>query len=121
MKTVLILGLTFLFMGSVFSQKIDDRLLERYTLEELNELKKNDNEKFIFLNYALNNATYIGDIPLEKNLQLEVIEMPSENATFISLGYEIENNNQFYRIQGTDKMLIVRSEIVLKHKLKNNK
>lgn len=118
MKTVLILSLTFLFVGSSFSQKMDDRFLTKYSLEEIKSIKEKTPEVFNLLTYALDNAMYITGFPSEKNLELTSIEMPVKGATFLDLGLEILQENQYFKIQGTEKMLVMKSEWVLNHELK---
>lgn len=118
MKTVLILSLTFLFVGSSFSQKMDDRFLTKYSLEEIKSIKEKTPEVFNLLTYALDNAMYITGFPSEKNLELASIEMPVKGATFLDLGLEILQENQYFKIQGTEKMLVMKSEWVLNHELK---
>ena len=121
MKILLAFALVLITSSATYAQEIDNRLLERYSIEELTELSKTDNDKLVMLNYALDNAIVYAEYSKEKNLELSSIDMPAENATFISLGYEITNQNQFYRINGSDKMLVVKSAFLLKNEFKNNK
>ena len=118
MKTVLILIVTFLIFGSSFSQEMDNRFLSKYSLEEIHSIKENNTELFSLLSYALDNAMYITSFPAEKNLELASIEMPSKGATFLDLGLEILQENQYFKIRGTEKMLVMKSEWVLNHELK---
>ena len=118
MKTVLILSLTFLFVGSSFSQKIDDRLLAKYSLEEVNSIQAKTPDLFKMLTYSLDNAMYITDLPTGKNQDLPSVEMPSEGQTYLDLGLEIIKENQYFIIQGKEKMLVVKSEWVLNNEIK---
>ena len=121
MKILLAFALVMITCSATYAQEIDKRLLEKYSIEELTEMSKTDNEKVAMLNYALDNALIYADYSKEKNLELSLIDMPEENATFISLGYDITNQNQFFRIKGSDKMLVVKSAFLLKNEFNKNK
>ena len=42
---------------------------------------------------------------------------PENNPTFDDLGLDIINSNQYFKIEGTDKMLVVKSIWVLDNEL----
>ena len=119
MKQILLFTI-FLSASSVaFSQEIDARLSKRYSSTELADLKQNDPAKLTLLNYALDHACYITDVPKGKESGLNgVIEMNiNEPIDFIALGLEIQKTNQYIRIKGTDKVLVVKSEWVLTNEM----
>ena len=118
MKTVLILIVTFLIFGSSFSQEMDNRFLSKYSLEEIHSIKENNTELFSLLSYALDNAIYVADLPVRKSLELPSIQMPTKGETYLDLGLEIISENQYFKIRGTEKMLVMKSEWVLNHELK---
>ena len=121
MKQILLFTI-FLSASSVaFSQEIDARLSKRYSSTELADLKQNDPARLTLLNYALDHACYITDLPKGKESGLNgVIEMNiNEPIDFIALGLEIQKTNQYIRIKGTDKVLVVKSEWVLTNELQN--
>jgi len=107
-----------LFFGAVsFSQQIDERLLEKYTATELNLMIENSPNDYALLNYALDNAMYVAEGSNPKAVGLETINAPSEGSTFLDLGLEIKEENQYFKISGEDKILVVKSKWVLNHEM----
>ncbi len=123
MKQILLFTIFLSAVNMAFSQEVDARLTTRYSSTELAELKQNDPEKLTLLTYALDHACYITDFPKGKESGLNgVIEMnTNEPIDFIALGLEIQKTNQYLRITGTDKILVVKSEWVLTNEMQNNK
>lgn len=121
-KVILICSMTLLSVV-VFSQQMDERLLKVYSEQELTEIKKTNIGFFNALVYGLDNATYVSDLPSGKELgDLKTISLPSGHYSFASLGLKIvEDANQYYKIDGTNKMLVVKSGIVLMNELKYKK
>jgi hypothetical protein len=99
---------------------MDSRLLERFSQQELTNLKDNNPEKLAMYNYALDNGCYTAEMPTGKSITLEEISIDAmKELNFISLGLNIEKQNQYFKIAGQDKMLVVKSEWVLNHELNN--
>jgi len=121
MKQILLFTIFLSASGMAFSQEVDARLSKRYSPTELADLKQNDPEKLTLLNYALDHACYIADVPKGKESGLNgVVEMnTNEPIDFIALGLEIQKTNQYLRIKGTDKVLVVKSEWVLTNEMQN--
>ncbi|RFC55768.1 hypothetical protein DXU93_02195 [Brumimicrobium aurantiacum] len=88
----------------------DERLLDRYTEVELNELQKNNPEEYEIINHALKVGISIGDIQEGKDLKFDgtLDKDPNLPHTYISLGLKLENRYQYYKFKGTNKMVIVR-------------
>ena len=124
MKHILFLAFS-LFIGCYsFSQKVDETLSKKYSTEEMKTLKKVDSKKYELINFSLQNACYIMDNPTGKNtLDYQVIAVPNLNKlNFQDLGLSIiENQNQYFRIEGTTKLLVVKSSIVLGQELTSKK
>ncbi len=121
MKQILLFTLFLSASSLAFSQEIDARLSKRYSPTELADLKQNNPSKLTLLNYALDHACYITDVPKGKESGLNgVIEMNvNEPIDFMALGLEIQKTNQYLRIAGTDKVLVVKSEWVLTNEMQN--
>lgn len=121
MKQILLFTIFLSAVNMAFSQEVDARLTTRYSSTELAELKQNDPEKLTLLNYALDHACYIADVPKGKESGLNgVVEMNTNDPIdFIALGLEIQKTNQYLRIKGTDKVLVVKSEWVLTNEMQN--
>ena len=117
MKLITTLCFSLLFSVISFSQDIDKRLLEKYSEAELNEMIENSPNEYALLDYALDNAIYFATTSASKGQTLETIDLPAEGATFIDLGIEIKDQNQYFRINGEDKLLVVKSKWVLNHEM----
>lgn len=98
----------------------DERLLAKYSQDELNQMIKSNPDEIRYLNFCADNAFYIAEFPKEKSEDKNVGSISIkdvDNFNFFELGVEIiDNNYSFLKIEGTDKMLVVRSR---KHILEN--
>lgn len=116
-----ILTLLALFIGiASFSQtNHDDRLIKKYGQEILDEMVAKNPSEYSVLTNALERAVFIGDIPAEKGKDIqfdgELTIDPSKKHDFISLGIELkENNYQYFKISGTNKLVGVLPKSLLK-------
>jgi hypothetical protein len=119
-KLVLIPLISFLVFRS-FSQKLDERLSSSYSSEELSLIAESQPELINLLNYAVDHACYITTAPTGKSVNgLETIQLNSkETPSFTSLQKKIEKQNQYFLISGTNNMLVIKSEWVLKNEMEN--
>lgn len=76
-------------------------------------------EELFLLEYALTNGFYITTLPSKESTDIKKLNLPSEIKKFTDIGLRIENQNQYFNIVGTDKMLVVKSRYVLQTELKN--
>ena len=124
MKKLIILFLFFTFFSKIsFSQMVDKRLEKKYSNKEINQIIKDDPGHYHFLVYALDNACYTIDQPKGKDLT-EFTEISLDlkcPLNFLDLGLEIKDQNQYFIIKGTNKLLVVKSNWVLNHELKTKK
>ncbi len=124
MKHFLFLAVSLFISSYSFSQKVDETLSKKYSSEEMKTLKKVDSKKYELINFTLQNACYVIDSPVGKDVSgLNVISVPDlTKLNFQDLGLSIiENQNQYFLIQGTNKMLVVKSAIVLNQELSSKK
>jgi hypothetical protein len=121
MKKLLLLFAPILLSAYVSAQTADQRLLSSYSQQELNEIKTNDPRMINMLNYALDHACYITDLPSGKSADLgNSMSVDINKAVcFADLGLKIEDHNQYLPVKGTSKMLVVKSTFVLRNELKN--
>ena len=115
MKLLTTIGFSILFGSAVFSQDLDARLLERYSEKELTEMKSESPQDYRLLVYALDNAITYANYDAAKG-NFETINA-DENSTFLSLGLEIKDQNQYFKLAGEDKLLVVKSKWVLTHEM----
>ena len=120
-KNLILLFSLFLVSQIGFSQEkeINPQLLSVYTETELNQMIQNNPEKYDLLIYAIDNAIYTADYPTEKKVDIsKEISIPQDEYTYLDLGIKIEDLNQFYKIKGTNKILVVKSFYVLNNEIK---
>jgi len=115
------LAVITLFIGfASFSQSNhDDRLLKKYGQETLDQMALDTPEEYSILNNALQRGIFIGDIPTEKGKDIqfdgELSVDLSKKHDFISLGIELkENEYQYFKITGTNKLVGVLPKSLLK-------
>lgn len=121
--------LTFVFVLSLFSmvmygQNFDERLLEKYTTAELSEMERNSPEEFEFVNLCLTKGFYIANYSSEKatkggkptdEIAGEVVIDDIENINFFELNITpVSNRNQYFKIKGIDKLLVIRAKELIK-------
>ena len=124
MKKSIFLFLFFTFLSHIsFSQKVDQRLEKKYSKNEITQIIKDDPGHYHFLVYALDNACYTIDQPKGKDLSefTEISLDIKSPLNFLDLGLEIKDQNQYFIIKGTNKLLVVKSNWVINHELKTKK
>ncbi len=105
-------------LSGVFAQEIDDRLLSKYSEEELQLMVESDYEQYRLLEYALDNAMYVANYSSAKGGEFKTISVDSESLpSFIELNLDIIDRNQYFKIEGEEKMLVVKSTFVLKNEM----
>jgi 5,10-methylene-tetrahydrofolate dehydrogenase/methenyl tetrahydrofolate cyclohydrolase len=106
-----------------FSQDFDKRLEKTYTKSQLKTIQKENLAQFNMLNYALDNALYVIDMPKEKmsEIQKSITYDLKKKATFLELGLTIQKENQYLKINGTEKVLVVKSEWMLLNELNSRR
>lgn len=124
-KKILIYSIAVFGIGFSYGQSIepDARLQIKYTQSELQELKQENQEELKFLNFCIDNAFTLMSLPEGKSGASEIRGNVSiddlNNINFFSLGYDLEEVNwQYYKIEGTNQMLVIfsREEIIKKMK-----
>jgi hypothetical protein len=113
----------FLVLFSFFSfwaeaQKYSPELERSYSKKELKQMTL---EELSLLEYALSSALYTTALPEKNYSALKSITVLPSIKKFTDASLRIENQNQYFIITGTDKMLVVKSKYVLQNELKNFK
>jgi len=123
MKNSIILSICLFLSVFAFSQEADSRLTKSYTQKEITDFKATKPEYYRMLVYALQNACYITSIPEGKEFKEDGIVSidPQSIPSFTEIGARIKNQNQYFLIKNTNKMLVVKSEWVLKNELTRKK
>ena len=123
MKFLLIVLIT-IFSFTTFSQEIDVRLLSRYSQDDLIEMRNNNINEYEFLIYALDHSIYTTKISDAKydGLDIKLIDISNKDLNFIALDIQImDATNQYYKIIGDNKLLVVKSRYVLNQEIKQKK
>lgn len=118
-KSFLLIAALFAASMSFSQSSHDSRLLERYSEEELTELKNSEPEEYQVLVNALERGIFIGEIPTHKGKDIqfdgELDIDPNKEHTFISLDIDLKDNKyQYFKVTGTNMMVGVRPKSVLK-------
>lgn len=110
-----------LVFGFSFAQSYNQQLLKVYQVEKLNAIQENNPEKILDLNYAVENACYFTQISGKSLDGISSITLSNTNKApkFTDLGLKITNSNQYFKITGSDKILVIKSEIVINNERKN--
>ncbi|HBS85488.1 MAG: hypothetical protein A2W91_16910 [Bacteroidetes bacterium GWF2_38_335] len=134
MKAILLILLIFAAI-SVFSQNtgnIDTRLYAKYSSEYLEKLRAEHPEKLDYLNFCVHNQCYVVDMPGKPvpAIELTKTEDPGYQITasdllnFNMLEYNIfssVNDQKYYKAGNSGKMIIVRSEKMMRQLYDNSK
>ena len=131
MKTHIILFILLAFSSkSIYCQNYNKELLKSYSKKELKEIAKSNPNEIELLNYAIKNACYIVEKPIDEKRKatghLKHISFPIYNGKlnvdlnkikFTDLGLKIKNENIYLILNDYNKMLVVKSKWVLQNEL----
>jgi hypothetical protein len=121
-RLFLLSGFLFAF-SSMHAQEADQRLYKSYSTSDIEQIKSEKPESIRMLNYALENACYLAPIPEGKdfgNLPEIKISNLSNLPSFAELGLKIEKSNQYFRVSGSQQLLVVKSEWVLNYEMEKH-
>ena len=107
-----------------FSQEkqMNNPLLKVYSEIELTLIQENEPLKYDLLVYAIDHAVYVIDFPKGKDVSIpNTISLPNTNSSFLDLNLKIKDENQYFLIKGSDKVLVIKSFFVLKNEIKTKK
>lgn len=118
MKKLLLTLSLVLFLGqNLIAQDIDSRLLVKYKKAELKKMIAEDPAEYQFLVNAINRGMFISEIPTQKAKDIvfdgEIKLNLKKEHTYLSIGKEIIDRYQYFKIQGTTKMLVIQPRIFL--------
>ena len=100
-----------------YSQNSEKLLLNSYSKQELELIKTTEPEKYDLLLFAIDHGTYLGIFDSEKHSQLKLKELPdlTEKPIFTDIQVKIMPYNQYFYAPKMNKIVIVKSEWVLKN------
>jgi hypothetical protein len=113
LKQIIVFTSISLLSSLGFSQeKFDQRLLEKYNVEQLSKMQTESPSDLEFLTFCLDNAFYIAKHdPAKDNKDLIRIKIADiDNINFASLGIDLqEKSYQYFLIEGLNQLLVLRS------------
>lgn len=117
-KTVLSVGF-FLFLGLSYGQQTTKKPVKQISVDQKAPLLTKEMEQ-----YAIANGSYIVTA-VKKEQPIEYVgEISMEIAKKVNpadMGIKITDNDQYYKITGTDQMLVVKSTWALDGEMKMKK
>jgi hypothetical protein len=118
MKKLLFATSLILMIGSnLEAQEIDSRLLEKYKKSEIKKMIAENPAEYQFEINALNRGMFISEIPTEKGKDIvfdgEIKLNLDKQHTYLSIGKEILDRYQYFKIKGTTKMVVIQPRIFL--------
>jgi len=117
---ILVFGFITFVCSTSYTQTYDTRLEPFYSKAEIQKMIQEDVASYKFIVNALNKALFIAVIPAEKEADIQfdgTLEIdPNLTHTYLSLGLEITDKYQYYKIEGTNQMVVVYPRIFLERK-----
>jgi hypothetical protein len=122
MKKTLLLVAFVIASLSASAQQVDSRLSNYFSAAEIEQFAQKDNYLNV-LSYALDNGLYVIDVPKGKELgELKSIKFDEKKpVNFLDLGLQIETDTQVFKIEGTERLLLLKSEWMLNYELSKAK
>jgi len=116
-KLLLAFSLIFVIGTNLEAQEIDSRLLVKYKKSEIKKMMTENPAEYQFQLNALNRGMFISEIPAEKGKDVvfdgEIKLNLEKEHTYLSLGKEIIDRYQYFKIKGTNKMVVIQPRIFL--------
>lgn len=115
------------------SDKINPKLYAKYSNEYLETLKTDHPDRLAFLNYFADETCYIVDMPNKPIETIDLQKNDAEDGYVITLSdledfnmYEYNivpaiNEQKYYKVGNTGKLIIVRSEMSMTKRFENAK
>jgi len=125
MKKIAVIIFLSLFVNMLNAQtgSYDKRLLSKFSDKELQELQVNNPDSYAYWNFVVANAYAVMELPAAKSNDKElkgtvkIADINNVNILDLKL-FPVSNQNQYYRIEGTSKMLMILSDEQVKSKFK---
>jgi hypothetical protein len=111
------------FAQQFYAQKASSELSKSYSKIELQQFDAAGNGTIETLNYAVDHACYIIQSPEGKDVsQFPSIAIKSKKELrFTDLHLQIKDRTQYFKIEGSNEILVVKSLNILKLEMQNKK
>ena len=116
---VILLALTQQFVA----QKASPALAKSYSKTELQSFEQDGQGTINILNYAIDHACYTVVIPEGKDVsQFPSLSVKSKKEIrFTDYQLQIKDRTQYFKIEGSNELLVVKSMNILKLEMQNKK
>lgn len=116
-KLILAISLIFMIGSNLEAQEIDSRLLVKYKKSVIKKMMAENPSEYQFEINALNRGIFISEISAEKGKDIvfdgEIKLNLDKEHTYLSLGKSIIDRYQYFKITGTNKMVVIQPRIFL--------
>jgi uncharacterized protein YkuJ len=111
------------FTQQIIAQKASPALTKSYSKTELQKFEQDGQGTINVLNYAVDHACYTVAIPEGKETsQFPSISLKSKkDIRFTDYQLQIIDRTQYFKIEGSNELLVVKSINVLKLEMQNKK
>jgi hypothetical protein len=118
-----LLIILLVFTQQILAQKASPALLKSYSKTELQSFEQDGQGAINVLNYAVDHACYTVMIPEGKDIsQFSTINLKSKkDIRFTDYQLQIKDRTQYFKIEGSNELLVVKSINVLRLEMQNKK
>jgi hypothetical protein len=118
-----LLIILLVFTQQILAQKANPALSKSYSKTELQSFEQDGQGTINVLNYAVDQACYTILIPEGKDIsQFPMIKLKSKkDIHFTDYQLQIKDRTQYFKIEGSNELLVVKSINVLKLEMQNKK
>jgi hypothetical protein len=118
-----LLIILLVFTQQIVAQKASPALAKSYSKTELQSFEQDGQGTINVLNYAVDQACYTILIPEGKDVdQFPTINLKSKKEIrFTDYQLQIKDRTQYFKIEGSNELLVVKSINVLKLEMQNKK
>jgi hypothetical protein len=120
-----ILTSVLLFIGFALNGQTDARtmLLKGYKETELNQIEINDAKMYTVLKYSISKGWNFVDASSTKKTSFPVIKLTAtqiENFNYLNHAIKIQQENQYFQVENTNKILVIQGIMPIIYTLKLN-
>jgi len=118
-----LLIILLVFTQQILAQKASPALLKSYSKTELQSFEQDGQGTINVLNYAVDHACYTVMIPEGKDISpFSTINLKSKkDIRFTDYQLQIKDRTQYFKIEGNNELLVVKSINVLRLEMQNKK
>jgi hypothetical protein len=118
-----LLIILLVFTQQIVAQKASPALAKSYSKTELQSFEQDGQGTINVLNYAVDQACYTILIPQGKDVdQFPTITLKSKkDIRFTDYQLQIKDRTQYFKIEGSNELLVVKSINVLRLEMQNKK